>query len=1329
MTTKYPSQVDTSLTLPTLVDTVSGVNANSINIIRDTAIAIEQELGIKPSGLYTTVRARLDYLESNVVTSLSGDVTGTPYINTVVALYGRPLSTTPPTSGYSLVWDGYHWTPQAPAANITFAGDLSGSTLTQTVVALQGNAVLSGALGSTQDGYVLTWVNSTGKWTPKQIVSSGSITFGGDLSGGSSSQTVVALQGNAVLSGALGATQDGYVLTWTNSISKWQAKPSVGSSSVVLAGDVTGNSGSNTVVSLTGSAGVVTIPSGTTLKQLDSTGYFASTGTIRTSPTFSIVGRNTTNAADITLLQWDGSNNINIGSANGVGSLGLLGNQITAYTSGGVYIDAQSLSLRGPSHLGGLVFDSSVANNIKQTIDAGYTFTLSQTINATGAGLGMNFTGQAAKASSNTNGGNIIISGGAKDGIGSDGYVILQTGSTEAARAYKGQLNATTIGIGAFVGSPPTITSGTGVPATTPSAGSLFLRTDGTSATGLYVYEAGAWTAISAGVSGVTWAADLAGSTNTSQTVVAIQNNAILSGILGASQDGYALTWVNSTSKWTPKAIPTTTSVTLAGDVTGASGSNTVVSLTGSAGVVTIPSGTVIKQLDGTGFFASSGTIRTAPTFSIVGRNTTNAIDINLLQLDGANNINIGSAAGVGSLGFLANQITAYTSGGAYIDALTVNLRGPSHLGGLVFDSSVANNIKQTIDAGYTFTLQQLINTSGAGLAMSFTGQAAKAASNANGGNIVISGGAKDGTGSDGYVILQTGSTEAARAYKGQLNTTTLGIGAFVGSPPTITSGTGVPATTPANGSIFLRTDGTSTTGLYIYEASAWTAVGGSTITFANDLSGSTTTNQYVVSISGTAGTGTSVNMGSSGNAFALTYVTGATSPTLKQADNTTNSATGQVLKIQAQNVTGTTATGGGLTLASGTGTTAAGTILLQTGSTTQLTLAPTLATFANPVSFSATVAASGTLRFPSATTIMASRNAANTSDLALITTDASDNIVFGSTSSVANASFVGRSGLTLQNSTTTITFVGATTTFNGAAALAIGATPAGTGTIRLTNASSIYSRNNANSADILIMQLTGATDQLSIGNTTGPTVITGATTAGVSLVTPGGTGTITMLVGGTTQYTGTFSLNTFANPVAIGTNPAAAGQLRISNATTISSRNAANSADLVIAQVDASNNVVVGDGTSTSGTGLLLKVANNTALAVRQQVGTTDVTRSTVDANALLFFSLVAGFKINTRNITASYTVDSASANDLWIDCVLAAASTLTLPKCTAGRVIMLSDIGVAGTSTFDVRNLTLAPNGTDKIEGTNANKVLSAPGGSWFIVGDSTGTNWKIF
>ena len=61
--------------------------------------------------------------------------------------------------------------------------------------------------------------------------------------------TVTALQGNAVQSGALGASQDGYVLTWKNASSQWQAKPAAGGSSVTWANDLVNSTSTNQYVS------------------------------------------------------------------------------------------------------------------------------------------------------------------------------------------------------------------------------------------------------------------------------------------------------------------------------------------------------------------------------------------------------------------------------------------------------------------------------------------------------------------------------------------------------------------------------------------------------------------------------------------------------------------------------------------------------------------------------------------------------------------------------------------------------------------------------------------------------------------------------------------------------------------------------------------------------------------------------------------------------------------------------------------------------------------------------------------------------------------------
>lgn len=64
-----------------------------------------------------------------------------------------------------------------------------------------------------------------------------------------------------------------------------------------------------------------------------------------------------------------------------------------------------------------------------------------------------------------------------------------------------------------------------------------------------------------------------------------------------------------------------------------------------------------------------------------------------------------------------------------------------------------------------------------------------------------------------------------------------------------------------------------------------------------------------------------------------IRFDTAITTPTIFQADKTTNSGVGATLNIQAQNETGTSSTGGGINIFSGFGTSVSGTITLQTGS------------------------------------------------------------------------------------------------------------------------------------------------------------------------------------------------------------------------------------------------------------------------------------------------------------------------------------------------------------------------------------------------------------
>jgi hypothetical protein len=62
----YPNSIDTSNQLPPVVDLRTPVIAEVVNRHRDAILAIENELGVNPSGTYGTVRARFDALDARL---------------------------------------------------------------------------------------------------------------------------------------------------------------------------------------------------------------------------------------------------------------------------------------------------------------------------------------------------------------------------------------------------------------------------------------------------------------------------------------------------------------------------------------------------------------------------------------------------------------------------------------------------------------------------------------------------------------------------------------------------------------------------------------------------------------------------------------------------------------------------------------------------------------------------------------------------------------------------------------------------------------------------------------------------------------------------------------------------------------------------------------------------------------------------------------------------------------------------------------------------------------------------------------------------------------
>lgn len=100
----------------------------------------------------------------------AGDLSGSSSTQTVVGIQTRPVATTAPTSGQALEWSGSAWAPASIAGGFTAAGDLSGSNTSQTVVGLEGRSVSSSAPTTNQ---LLAWNGSSWAPTASSVVATG----------------------------------------------------------------------------------------------------------------------------------------------------------------------------------------------------------------------------------------------------------------------------------------------------------------------------------------------------------------------------------------------------------------------------------------------------------------------------------------------------------------------------------------------------------------------------------------------------------------------------------------------------------------------------------------------------------------------------------------------------------------------------------------------------------------------------------------------------------------------------------------------------------------------------------------------------------------------------------------------------------------------------------------------------------------------------------------------------------------------------------------------------------------------------------------------------
>lgn len=248
--TNYPNGLDDIVTLPTVSG--SDPEPTAINALRDACFAIEKELGLTPSGIYSDVRVRLDILESRINFGVNPSIPNDGYVLSPLYIWNVPSNVTLSISdGYGVPTenrlngslymraDGYvnqdlyirrdgYWVPIQTQPWVA-DGDLTGTDTSQTVIGWYNKPLKSTMelVGAIQDGYHPTWNNADGYWEAQTGFIPGRDL--GQFSGpyGRTGQTVIGIWNRNVSSAAPSGTtaSDGDSLAWDTTVSQWQPRP------------------------------------------------------------------------------------------------------------------------------------------------------------------------------------------------------------------------------------------------------------------------------------------------------------------------------------------------------------------------------------------------------------------------------------------------------------------------------------------------------------------------------------------------------------------------------------------------------------------------------------------------------------------------------------------------------------------------------------------------------------------------------------------------------------------------------------------------------------------------------------------------------------------------------------------------------------------------------------------------------------------------------------------------------------------------------------------------------------------------------------------------
>ena len=1209
---------------------------------------------------------------------LFGDVTGPSVTNTISKIQGNPVAAPTPLLNQSLVWNGSAWISQYTATG-TAGGDLGGTYPNPQVTGLY-NSPLSATpatFGQTliSNGTTLHWSTFTGDVFPSASVM-------GEL-------TVTGLQTYDV--GNIAPT-DGYVLTWVTANNRWEPI-AITSGSVTLGGDVTGPASSNTVTALWNRPITNAIPptDGYTLVWNDGAGYweYLPAAVIFNDDLLGSTGLHQY-VVNITGQNGSGEYIVGLGPVNTNADFYMKHN--TSTTTGGAY----TLYIQGHGiHNGGAVGCGNIfiqgggdaAANIGPgivTVKGGDTASISLP--------GGDVFIQGGDAVSSGTGAEVEISGGRRSANEAGDVKITHrdSGTTTIASFNKNAINLNAFGTG--TGSI-TLTSDQ---STTITAAQVFSSNSGyinlTSTFGDFNIDA---------------------KTNG----LKISQNGVLAATISGIANNNTLTFAATSFAATSTLISTTTSNAAGGNFTvraqGASGANTggnlilasggslsnandgYVSLVSglaatarltanNTGVITIHNlSTGIVHSDSSGNLTSSLIVNADVSASaaiaysklnlsnsIVNAdvNTSAAIDVSKLAAGTANQVLINNATPTPAWTTLSGDVT--------------NVLGAMTVGKI--NGTTVNT------AGGSLTTGQVLRVTG--IATSDWGALDLGNSSAITGTLPKTNQADQDMGGD-----VTGTTGSSTVVK--LRNTALGTSV---------------------GSVGASQDGYVLT--WVNGSSEWQPKqptgGGSTVTWANDLAGSSDTHQYVINLTGSAGVVTTAD-----SVTALSFVSPALTPqdvTISQSVENSSVSTSGKLILKSQSFSSNvfaSGNGGDLVLDTGNaggGGGNAGDVLLKTGTTTRLTVNHT-----------------GVITIANLST-------------GIVHSDSSGNLTSGAVN-LATGDVTGTLPTGNQASQTMAGDVSGTTAASSVDKLLGKALNANIGTAGAGQDTYVITWDNASTSYKLLANAGGGSGVTTVGTIDSQSKsANGLVISGVNIYAQTADGTYPGLVStGTQTIAGDKTLSGATTLSALSTGVVHSGSGGALTSSTIVNTDVSASAAIDVSKLAAgtSAQILLNSSTPTptwttvSGDATISNTGSVSVNAIRSATTTINVSSATAPSSGQVLTATSSttatwqtpsggGFSppitLTHTTKTANYTI---TTSDYVILCdTSGGAFSLTLPTVTTGQSFKIKDV----KGTFGTNNLTIVRAGSEKIEGVAASLVLRANWGKYEIF--NNGTDWFL-